>query len=406
MRVLHTSDWHLGQKLIHLDRDEEHEAALEWLLSVVESEKIDAVILAGDVFDVNNPPAKAEAQYYRFLTRLIPLPCRHLVIIGGNHDSPLKLNAPAALLKSLEIHVIGCATDTLDDEMIILKDGAGQPEMLVCATPFLREKDFAVRSSGETVDARIERIKAGLADHYAQMGQKCAQWLEQNGRRIPCIATGHLHAKGAVATPEQTTIYIGNLDNITADKFPEVFDYVALGHIHTAQKIGGQNRIRYSGSLIPLSFSEINDRKCVLITEFSPEGALLSVDELPVPVPRKLVSLKGTRAEVERKLLQLKTVADVLAPWVEITVQSDAPMPGLDMELRNFARDLPLEILRVRAEVKGSGRVAALDSFQNLDDFNPEEVFLKRLEGMPEAEQESLLQTFRELTEWQKTQEL
>jgi exonuclease SbcD len=398
MVLLHTSDWHLGQKFIGQSRDPEHERALDWLLQTIVSEKVEVLIVAGDIFDVNNPPVSAEALYYRFLARLLQTTCRHIVIIGGNHDSPTRLEAPKKLLHALGIHIVGCATDQPQDEIIVLRDANNQPEAIVAAVPFLRDKDFKISLSGESTEARVNRIKTGIYEHYTAVAALAG--ANQQGN-IPVIATGHLYAKGASSSGEQNNIYIGNLENITAEQFPEIFDYIALGHIHRPQKVGKKNHIRYCGSLIPLSFSEISDKKQVLICNFEAGKGLLSVQELHAPIFRKLITLRGSLAEVEANLIKTNDQEAPLPAWVEIIVEGDPGIAGLDKHLRDAAAGMNLEILKIRNERRQVSLDEAVEA-ANLDALTPEEVFRKRCEtmGIDASETEELINTFRELQEW------
>lgn len=396
LRVLHTSDWHLGQKFINQSREAEHGLALEWLLQTIENERIDLLIVAGDIFDVNNPPVSAEELYYRFLTRLKSTCCRHVVIIGGNHDSPSKLDAPRGLLRALDMHVLGCATEDPADEIIELKNAAGELEALVAAVPFLRDKDFKITVAGESTDDRIDRIKEGIYRHYALAGEQAAARARPG---VPVLATGHLYAKGASSSGEQNNIYIGNLENIAAEQFPAIFDYVALGHIHRAQKVGKKNHIRYSGSLLPLSFSEISDKKSVLTVEFEPGKGLSAVREIPVPVFRRLLSLRGSLAKVEEKLQKANLPEDPLPAWVEIVVDGENTVGSLDRHLRELAKGFHLDILKIKHE----HHAESLDQYtevENLDALTPEEVFEKLLESRAEQDKTALLNTFRELRQW------
>jgi len=406
MRLLHTSDWHLGQKFIGQSRDAEHERALDWLLQTIEQEQIDALLVAGDVFDVHNPPVSAEALYYRFLARLMQTSCRHIVIIGGNHDSPSKLEAPKKLLHALGIHVVGAVTEEPADEIILLKNAAGEPEIIVAAVPFLRDKDFKISIAGESTEARINRIKEGIYEHYRAIAHLSADIAQTRLGRLPVISTGHLYAKGASASDEQNNIYIGNLENIAAEQFPELFDYVALGHIHRPQKVGKKNHIRYCGSLIPLSFSEIADKKIVLICDFDTGKGLSNIREIAVPVFRRLCSLRGSLSEVEEKLQKVHDPAAPLPAWVEIVVEGDPGVAGLVRHLRDFAKDMNLEILKIRTERNVTALDETVESIP-LESLTPQAVFLKRCEsqGLDAEETERMLNAFKELQEWMITEE-
>nr|MCU0347519.1 exonuclease subunit SbcD [Saprospiraceae bacterium] len=257
MKILHTSDWHLGQKFISRDREEEHRLALDWLVQTIEKEQVDLLLVAGDVFDIGSPPNYARALYFNFLKKVVRTKCRHIVITGGNHDSPQMLEAPRELLQLLDVHVVGAASEQVGDEIIVLKNEQGEPEAVVAAVPFLRDQDLRRAASSDGGQERIERIKEGILAHYVAVGEAVVTDFAK--LKIPKIAMAHLCVTGAEASDKQDNIYLGNVENIRADQFPSVFGYVALGHIHRPQKIGGLKQVRYSGSLIPLSFSETKD---------------------------------------------------------------------------------------------------------------------------------------------------
>src|SRR5690606_26452846 len=271
MRVLHTSDWHLGQRLVNLDRTEEHQHFLDWLLQTIEQEKVEVLLMSGDVFDTGAPSNTALRQYYNFLTRVCATCCRHIVITGGNHDSISTLNAPKELLDCFNIKVIGGASDNPLDELIILNNpDTEQTELIVCAVPFLRDRDLRLSVPGESTEEREKRLKQGIASHYAGFVEHI---LPYKAQQIPVVAMGHLFAAGGSTTESEKEIHVGNLAQIGADQFPKEFDYVALGHLHRPQLVNKTHHIRYSGSPIPLSFSEVTDNKIILILDFE-AGAL------------------------------------------------------------------------------------------------------------------------------------
>jgi DNA repair protein SbcD/Mre11 len=375
MRVIHTSDWHLGQKFISQTREAEQQLALDWLLQQVVALRADVLVVAGDIFDVHNPPVGAEEMYYRFLTQLTATDCRHVVIIGGNHDSPYRLNAPRGLLRALRIHVVGAATGHPNDEILHLQDPEGRTEAIVAAVPFLRERDLGSTTTvAETPESRIERIQQGILGHYEQIADAIGQVQD-----IPVIATGHLYARGASTHEEQANIYMGNLDNISAEGFPKAFDYVALGHIHRMQVVGKKQHIRYCGSLIPLSFSEKNEKKGVIFIEFD-KNKIAQIQEIETPTFRKLVTIKGELPDVEHKLEQLNDPTLPLPSWVEIVVTGNPGIVLLDQHLRDFCAEYHLDILKVRYERPASA-LAQNAPKQDLAALAPREVFLKKCEA-------------------------
>lgn len=398
MRVLHTSDWHLGQKFLFNDRREEHQMALDWLRDTILSQEVDVLVVAGDIFDIANPPNYARKQYYQFLTSLLGSCCRHIVITGGNHDSPPMLNAPKELLEVLNIHIVADVSSDKSNEVLELKSPEGVLELVVAAVPFLRDRDLYQSVAGETGLERIERLKKGIADHYAEMGHLVDFYRNKD---VPIITTGHLYASGAEASDKQDNIYIGNVENITGDKFPAVFDYVALGHIHRAQRIGGTNHIRYSGSLIPLSFSEVRDEKSAFLLHF--EGKKLNhVETIPVPTFRRLKTIKGKLEDVEQKLQEFaKEETGALIPWVEVVVETDQIIPQLDQHLSAFTTDMNLELLKIRLLYQQKSLDEQVIS-PDLGDLTDLDVFRKRCErfGSTPEEQGELEKTFLELKSW------
>lgn len=403
MKLLHTSDWHLGHKLLHRDREEEHQLALKWLLELIEKEQIDLLLVAGDIFDISNPPNTARRMYYHFLTEVLKTSCKHVVITGGNHDSPSMLEAPKDLLSNFNIFVCGAAGETFADQLFPIKNTNGKIEALVAAVPFLRDRDLIQQAGGEGGLERIERIRQGIADHY----QALAAYVEANYNTadIPVITTGHLYASGAEATAKQNNIYIGDQENIKSSQFPDLFDYVALGHIHRAQKVGGEYHIRYSGSIIPLSFSETKDEKGVYILEF--KGKQLDAIKFHnAPVGRRLKTIEGSLEEVELKLRSFDAKERHLTPWVEVIVDTDRIIPRLDLQFREMVKNMDLELLKVRIE----NEYSALDnqvSLNDLDTLDIEDVFKRRCESFGTApdEMEQLQMTFRELINWIDQQE-
>lgn len=406
MRVLHTSDWHLGQKFLsQQNREAEEHAALAWLLDLIRDEAVDALIVAGDIFDVNNPPINAERQYYNFLNQLkTTTGCRHVVIIGGNHDSPLKLNAPRELLRAFDIHVVGSAapSDALSTEIIELKNPDGSIGALVAAVPFLRERDVALSVPGESVEERIARVREGIRQHFENVAALIQPTDNSGQQPPPVIATGHLFATGSSASEEQRNIYLGSQDHIRADQFPALFDYVALGHIHRGQKVGGQERVRYSGSLIPLSFSEAADCKMVLIVEVQAGQGLVSVQEIPAPTPRRLLHLTGTVTDVEAQLQAAHQPGEPLPAWAKVVLVGDDQPADAKQRLHEVARDLHIDILSVEI----ARRRSTLDEMdiltESLADMTAQEVFLRRCqsEGLSDEATEWLRGAFSELQEW------
>lgn len=393
MRIIHTSDWHLGQKFLSFDRDEEHRLALDWLHDTIVAQQADMLIVAGDIFDIGNPPNSARKLYYQFLARLLGTSCRHIVITAGNHDSPAMLEAPREVLEVLSVHVVA----TPENELLELKNPLGQTEAIVAAVPFLRESHLRYATIGESAEDRLLKLREAIKSHFTALAEKIQSPITNH--QLPIIASAHLFAHNAQSSDKQDNIYLGDTQNIAAEDFPDIFSYVALGHIHRAQKVGEKEHIRYSGSLIPLSFSETKDEKGVYLLEY--EGASLkSINFLPSPTFRRLKTIEGDLETVKRRLAEFnERHAESLPSWVEVIVHLDTPDPSLDEELHEFSKDFNLDILKIRIQLPENNHAQTTSGQIALEDLSAEEVFIRRClsAGYSEEQLGPLVETFREL---------
>lgn len=371
MKLLHTADWHLGARLVERERLPEQAAFLDWLIEVLKAEQVDALLVSGDVFDAANPPQEAVALYFDFLKRLADLKTVRAVITGGNHDSASHLNAPRELLKRFEVHVFGSAGETVVD-----LGGA-----VVAAVPFLRERDLRQAGTGETMATVQDQVKGAIRAHYA--GQLAACRGVAQGR--PVIAMGHLTVLGAVTSDSEREVHIGSLGHVGADVF-EGFDYTALGHLHRPQKVAGREVVRYSGSPIPLSFSEAGDAKSVVVIDT--DGMKLRL--LPVPASRPLI-----RAEANRATLGADLEMVPAGCWAEVTVKLEAPEPDLDRQVREAAGGR-FEVLKVLADLPVLEAAPWQATAPALNDLEPREVFRELLKER-QIEGEELREVFEEL---------
>jgi len=346
MKILHTADWHLGHYLKGQEntRLEEHKLFLSWLLDTIENEQIDLLLVAGDIFDSANPPHWAEEQYYRFLADVRRTVCKNVLIIGGNHDSPTNLNAPKEILKFLNVHIVGKASDNLQDEIVLIEE-KDKVALVICAVPFLRDSDIRKAISAENITETERRIKEGIIQHYHQVADLVTDYKKAH---IPILATGHLYAAKSQTSDSEKEIHIGNQGQIEVEKLPTIFDYVALGHIHRPQKVGGNQHIRYSGSPIPLSFSEYSDRKQITIVEIEAHG-LTSIQEVEIPLTRPLLSFKGSLAEVEKKILSYEKKSS-LTPWAEVKVVLQEYVSNLSEKIQTLGKEKGINILKVNID--------------------------------------------------------
>ena len=423
MRLLHTADWHLGHRLYDRRRTAEHRRFLDWLLATVRERAVDVLIVAGDVFDTMNPANEATTLYYDFLGRLRDTGCRAAIIVGGNHDSPSLLDAPRAVLSHMAVHVVGAARPAVADRLITVADAAGAPALHVAAVPFLRDRDLqASGAGGETAGDRVGRIQAAIRNHYAEI----ADHLNAHPPAAPVVATGHLYASGSAdADDRRSNIYLADRNNIRPGDFPDVFDYVALGHIHQPQRVGSSDRIRYCGSPVPLTFGEARRAPTVCLVELDGAGLPPRVEQLAVPVSRPLIRVRGEVDEVRRGLRDL--VAEQrrkrptgLRPWLEVRIVTPHHIPQLSEELlallapterEKEAREgyLP-RLLALRTErpagsaTPAEGEPADDAPAEELGELRPEEVFRRLCHGSATEEERAdypeLLASFRELRNW------
>ena len=282
LTLLHTSDWHLGRRLYGKPRYDEFKQFLDWQLQTLREQKVDVLLIAGDIFDTTAPSNQAQNLYYDFLSQVCHTECRHVIIVAGNHDSASFLEAPKQLLKAFNIHIIGSMTDTPTDEVITLSDKSEQPELIVMAVPYLRDRDVRTVGHGERLDDKERKLAQGIKAHYAQIADiaiaQQAQLKAKYKRSIPIVATGHLFTVGGQTMEGDGVrdLYVGSLGSIGAEIFHPQIDYVALGHLHIPQAVGGQPHIRYAGSPIAMGFGESRQQKQVHLLRFDADPDLLS----------------------------------------------------------------------------------------------------------------------------------
>jgi len=399
IKVLHTADWHLGKRLEQCERTDEHQHFLDWLVETLSAQKVDVLIVAGDIFDTGNPSNTALKQYYNFLWQASETCCRNVVIIGGNHDSVATLDAPKELLRIFNVHVVGGVPDECGEQIITIKNKEEKIELVVCAVPFLRDKDVRRSVAGETTAEQEGRLKRGISDHYHQF-KKHIGIYKQN--KIPVIATGHLYTSGGTSSDSENEIYVGNLGRISGDQFPAEFDYVALGHLHRPQVVNAMEHIRYSGSPIPLSFSEAGDCKVVVLLEFENEK-LLKIEQIMIPPCRKLYRIKGNLETVKAKLELIHDDKMKLPQWIEIQLETEAIVHNLQEQLNHLIRDkhfIEQLFIRQNAIRKAKNLDEQTQEILSLNDLDPRSVFKKKIESaFPDADVSEILKTFDEAVE-------
>ena len=379
MRLFHTSDWHLGQNLHGQDRDFEHACFLAWLLTQLSEQQPDVLLIAGDIFDTVNPPVKAQERLYDFIVSAHEQqPKLTIVMIAGNHDSGSRIELPAPLMRRLRTHALGRVLwlddGQLDAERLLipLPDANGETAAWCLALPFLRP---------------AEVTGAHLGDDYLRGIGQVHEWLiaAANAKRTPgqaLIAISHAHmAGGSVSEDSERSLIIGNAEALPASLFGPSISYVALGHLHKPQRVNGEERIRYCGSAIPLSFSEIGYQHQIL--DVTLEGEIL-VSVEPRLIPRAVNLQRIGPLPLADILTQLADLpdTDLLAdtqrqPWLEVRVKLDEPQPDLRQQIETALQGKSVRLVRISAEYAGSGSRASDDDARliELDQLTPQELF-------------------------------
>lgn len=350
LRVLHTSDWHLGKRLYHQSRYDEFANFLDWLLDTINKNQVDILLVAGDIFDTMNPSNRAQELYYQFLASINQSCCQHVVIIAGNHDSPSLLEAPKTILQSLNIQVIGAVSDNPQDELLVLYNQQ-QPIAIVLAVPYLRDKDVRTSGFADNNSHKEQQTTQGIAKHYQKLAnlakdtQKKLQSTYQT--TIPVIAMGHLFVTGCHTSSSDDgmrELYVGTLGQISASIFDDCFDYVALGHIHAPQQVGTHLHIRYSGSPIAMGFGEASKAKQVLIVDFNKSTP--TIYPVSVPVFQQLMRITGDWQTIEHTLATL--IVQQQSIWVEIIYTGKSLEPNLVSNIYQLLSNTQIQALNIQ----------------------------------------------------------
>lgn len=380
LRLFHSADWHLGHHLHGISRQREHQQFLDWLLDELDTKQADALIVAGDIFDSANPSSAAQAQLYNFLVSAKSrLPNLDIVLVGGNHDSASRLDAPASILNALGVTVVGGlsrdAQGAIDWERLLvpLTNTDGEIKAWCGAMPFLRNADLPTEPDS---DPLIAGMKSLYAELFAQLQQKA-------GNAESLILTGHCYmVNGALSELSERKILGGNQHALPVELFPDDIAYVALGHLHLAQKVGANEHIRYSGSPIPLSFDEVAYTHQIMQIDLKAGQPLVTA---PVKIPRSVELLRipngkdfAVLAEVIGQLEQLTLDELPLEqrPLLELRIRLEKPEPGLRQQIEQAIAALPVRLLKISTAYNGSeNSLADLNIEERLEELQPLDVF-------------------------------
>lgn len=396
MKVLHTSDWHIGKQLHKYDLSEDLDYFFKWLVDYIKKKNIDLLLVSGDIFDQANPSQAAYKQYYDLLKQLIGLDCK-IILTGGNHDSASVLNAPKELLKTFNITVIGGATEEVS-EMFIPIEKNGE-KIIVAAIPFLKDRDIRKSVAGESYATKIEQIKMGLQTYFSNINAH----YKNNHQNQVFFLLAHLYVQGSQISDSEREIQIGNQAGIEPSIFEGIPNYVALGHIHKPQVISRSQNIHYCGSPIPLSFSEKEDCKQINVITIQ-NNKIENIEIVPIPKHRNLITFEGNLEEVSQNL-KMYSEPTTLISLAEIIVNEETESIATRQGFEEFINSNPnehIKIVKSRLNFKSKirGATDAFDVGTDVADVTPMQMFEKKLElqsGMEDTEE--LKNAFREILE-------
>jgi exonuclease SbcD len=397
MKILHSSDWHLGSSLYGHKRHEEFEAFLIWLARLIRIEQIDVLLVAGDIFDTSTPSNRTQGLYYQFLNIVTAIPGLQVIITAGNHDSPSLINAPQELLKHLHIHVFGSIPDNPEDEILVINDDRDQPSLIVCAVPYLRDRDIRLSEPGESIEDKTQKLEKGVQEHYRQVVGIAKAKRDGLGGQIPIVAMGHLFVSGGKIVDDDGVreLYVGNLARIRAENLCDGIDYLALGHLHVPQIISGKDSMRYCGSPIALGFGDADQQKQVVIIDF--ESGSQIIRTIPVPKFQDIRTLKGDIRSIENEIgLLLKLDHNV---WIEVLFSGTHSASIVQAQLREQTDGTNVVIIRIRPQDAESFIHISQEECVSLEDLSEFDVFQRCMntEGIPSEDQGELLDTFSEI---------
>lgn len=378
MRLLHTSDWHLGQHFMGKSRQAEHQALIDWLLEQVDERAVDAVLIAGDIFDTGTPPSYARELYSQLVVRLhaagVPL-----LLLGGNHDSVATLGESREMLAQLGATVIPASGEDVAAQVVVLPQRNGRPGCIVCAIPFVRPRDVLHSQAGQSAEDKQVSLQQAIQRHYAAVYAAALEKRDTLPGQLPIVATGHLTTVGASASESVREIYVGALEAFPTSAFPPA-DYIALGHIHRPQKVGGLEHIRYCGSPLPLSFDEARQTKEMLLVDLDATG-LKAVTPLPVPVFQGLVAVSGNLDSLRGAIGAAAAEGSSERPaWLEVTVVDDDYLADLPSRIEALTAGWPVEVLRIRRQRGNAAARLEAEARETLDELSPHDVFARRLQ--------------------------
>ncbi len=386
LQILHTADWHLGQTLRGYSREFEHTTVLEDLVRIVREREIDIFLIAGDIFDSQHPSGEAQALFYRTLARLhAARPSMNTVIIAGNHDAAGRLEAPHPLLEAVKVRIVGNVrrVDNIIDDtrhILTLSDICNHPYLHVLALSYPTAGCLPTIPVSE-IDEEESDVVRSVRTLYADLQEALHPRLEG----LPFVVMGHLHVRGGVESEgAERRIRVGGQHAVPVDVFPADAAYVALGHLHNNQWIGDSAKVRYSGSLIPLSSTEQPYRHGVTLLRLDGERVTTEHIELARPVEFLSIGSDGAGIRISelgdhlRALSLAPSTAPHLRPYLRIRLSRQGLGVGFRELVDKVASEFPIRLVEARpdphVEIVNLNGTSPAGS-RSLTQMQPEEMF-------------------------------
>jgi exonuclease SbcD len=397
MRLIHTSDWHLGHELHGFDRGVEHDVFLDWLAGLLVDLQADALLVTGDIYDTVNPSVPAQQRLYRFVRRaLAEVPYLQIVLIGGNHDSAARLELPKELLDANRVHLIGGmprhqGRPAARRVLVELRDAAATPRALCAAVPYLRPGDLPPCVEAESPVKTLYRDVIDAAK--ATRGD------------LPLIVTGHLHMRGGIVSElSERRLVVGGEEAVPSDIFPASAAYVALGHLHRPQTVPGQTLIRYAGSPFPMSVTEKDYEHSIVVVDLDQAGSVKThLVRTPRPIAFHRVPLHGAAgledAEEALRRLKIDDPGEDRRPFLEVAINLSSAEPDLRQRIEAALAAKPVRLTRiVRQAVPGGLPDTSGEQDAALEELEPADVFaLRHREEYGTEPPEDLKRAFHEV---------
>jgi exonuclease SbcD len=366
---------------------QEHQQFLNWLILQSVEQNIDAIVVAGDIFDTGTPPSYAREMYFDFIAKLHQVQCQ-LVVLAGNHDSVAMLSESQNLLQQLSTRVISAVNEDIDQQVFVLKSLKTKQQAVICAIPFIRPRDIVKSYAGQSADEKQRSLQQAISAHYQHLFEHAQSLSTANlidGNRLPIIATGHLTTIGATTSDSVRDIYIGTLEAFPASEFPDA-DYIALGHIHRPQKVTKSEHIRYSGSPIALSFDEAKTQKNIVIVEFE-NGECSKIDLCNIPCFQPLAmvktNLEGLTDDISVAVENYRKQENAMTEqkiWLDIEIESAEYLQDLTARIEQIIAELPVEVLLVRRSKKARQQMPCQQEKVTLSELSVQDVFDARMD--------------------------